>query len=612
MHQKEKIVIEIAAFCDPDLMTTIKSALCQADRPERVSFAICHQSDDLEELENLKKIKNCRVKHLGKADARGICYARYLCQKLIKDEEYVWQIDAHMKFCKHWDTKMIELLLSLKDKKAIISFYPPSLTEEMEKLPIDDAKFDAPSSNCPIVNHGKRFYKNGSSFLEYRCSTMQNTGTEKSIKSPFIAGGNLFTFAKLRREIIEDPEMFYLGDELPMAIRYYTHGWNNYCPNKCYIYHKYQRKDRVTPINNGNHIKKEAQKFELLLKSAQYDTGIDEYGLGKERSLKQFEEFAGINFTKRIIYMNCETGQFENKSLYKKISMNQDRIRKNESLDKTTDVVQIVIIDLFGQYEECINSCIKNTTGRKIEFVIGTTKKIDNPAKNEYVKHLIQFSEDSHYSEILSKLVNCLENYYTVIIDSSTRFIPGWDKEIISTIGECGQNSALTNWIWRAPPNTTSFAPYLNAEKEFDKFDDFLPVLKQNNSNTIKTKKYPYKTPFISNGFLFCHAKILKENKPDPNLSYKEHNYIYSARLWTSGIDLYYPKTSYFFRIKDEFMLDNKKTHKEIICGLMGISNSYGIKLEKDYKYPLGKVRPLWGWYDFIGYDCNNNPEFIL
>ena len=612
MHQNEKIVIEIAAFCDPDLMTTIKSALYQADNPERVSFAICYQSDDLKELEELKKIKNCRIKHLKKAEARGICYARYLCQQLIEDEDYVWQIDAHMRFCKHWDTKMIELLLSLEDEKAIISHYPPSLTEGMEKLPIDDKEFDAPSSNHPIVNHARRFNKDGTPFIEYRCTTMGNKNDDKPLKSPFIAGGNLFTFAKLRKEVLEDPKMFYLGDELPMAIRYFTHGWNNYCPNTCYIYHKYQRKNRVTPTNNTSRIKKEATRFKQLLESAKNDIEMGEYGLGKERTLEQFEKLAGLDFSNRIIYMNCETGQFDDKSLHKKISMNQHRIQKNESINTTAHIIQIVIIDLFGEYEECINSCIKNTTGQDIKFIVGTTKKIDDPIGNKYIKRLIQFDENSHYSEILSELTNYLEDNYVAIIDSGIRFISGWDKVMIDAIGECGQNSALTNWIWRAPTNTTSYTPYLNAEKVFEKFDNFLPVLKQNNSNNIKTRIHPYKTPFISNGFLFCRAKVLKENKPDPNLSYNEHNYIYSARLWTSGIDLYYPKTSYFFRLKDESRLDNGKVHKEIICGLMGISNSYGIKLEDDYQFTLGNVRPLWGWYDFIGYDYDNDPEIII
>ena len=408
------------------------------------------------------------------------------------------------------------------------------------------------------------------------------------------------------------PKMFYLGDELPMAIRYFTLGWNNYCPNTFYIYHKYQRKNRVTPTNNTSRIKKEATRFKQLLESAKNDIEMGEYGLGKERTLEQFEKLAGLDFSNRIIYMNCETGQFDDKSLHKKISMNQHRIQKNESINTTAHIIQIVIIDLFGEYEECINSCIKNTTGQDIKFIVGTTKKIDDPIGNKYIKRLIQFDENSHYSEILSELTNYLEDNYVAIIDSGIRFISGWDKVMIDAIGECGQNSALTNWIWRAPTNTTSYTPYLNAEKVFEKFDNFLPVLKQNNSNNIKTRIHPYKTPFISNGFLFCRAKVLKENKPDPNLSYNEHNYIYSARLWTSGIDLYYPKTSYFFRLKDESRLDNGKVHKEIICGLMGISNSYGIKLEDDYQFTLGNVRPLWGWYDFIGYDYDNDPEIII
>ena len=129
--ENEKILIEIAAYCDDELLNTVKSALIQAKYPHRIHFAICYQSDDLKDYYELKKIKNCKIIYLKKNESKGSVYARYLCQNLITDEKYVYQIDAHMRFVKDWDIKIIQQLLSLNDNKAILSGYPPALTEEM-------------------------------------------------------------------------------------------------------------------------------------------------------------------------------------------------------------------------------------------------------------------------------------------------------------------------------------------------------------------------------------------------------------------------------------------------------------------------------------------------
>ena len=145
-NNNDKILILIAAYCDDELLNTVKSALTQADNPDRIYFSICYQSDNLEDYEELKKIKNCRIKYLKASEAKGSCYARYLCKQMIEDEKYVFQIDAHMRFVKHYDTKLIEQLLSLNDPNASISFYPPKCTEEMMKKPVDDKIFDVPAS----------------------------------------------------------------------------------------------------------------------------------------------------------------------------------------------------------------------------------------------------------------------------------------------------------------------------------------------------------------------------------------------------------------------------------------------------------------------------------
>ena len=109
-NSKDKILVEIAAFCDPEVVNTVKSALIQADYPERIHFSICYQSDNIDDYNELMKVKNCKIKHLKESEARGSVYARYLCQQMIKDEKYIYQIDSHMRFVKHWDTKIIKQL----------------------------------------------------------------------------------------------------------------------------------------------------------------------------------------------------------------------------------------------------------------------------------------------------------------------------------------------------------------------------------------------------------------------------------------------------------------------------------------------------------------------
>ena len=53
---KEKILIEIASYCDKELLNTVNSAIIQAEYPDRIHFAICYQGDDLDDYYELKKL----------------------------------------------------------------------------------------------------------------------------------------------------------------------------------------------------------------------------------------------------------------------------------------------------------------------------------------------------------------------------------------------------------------------------------------------------------------------------------------------------------------------------------------------------------------------------
>lgn len=603
MENNEKIIVEIAAYRDPELLNTVKSALMQADNPDRITFAICYQSDDLTNYNELKKIKNCKIKYLKEAEAKGSCYARYLCQKMIEDEKYLFQIDSHMRFVKHWDSKLIEELLSLNDSKACISFYPPNCTEEMMSLPLNDKTFDLPGSGAVMYTNG--FRENGSLFLACQSYLIDKNEDKRLIKDPFISAGNFFAFAQIHKEVLHDPEMYFYGDELPMAIRYYTNGWNNYCGGKSYVYHNYHRKGQSFPKGDNN-MANEQTRFKRLLNIDNENYDMGEFGLGTERTVEDFEKFAGIDFKKRIVYMSAENGEFEKEELKNQMSYIINKNFKEEEFLKQKENIEVIIIDKFGDYAECISAGLNSAVNKEnIHFIVGTTKNENIPntkLEEMHIKELISFKENFTYCKALSELSEKVGECYVAIIDSSVRFLQEWDQKLCEAIKTCGKKSALTSWVWNNQENK-EIGPYINVVKELDKFDNYLPVLKYNNALKIADEKHPYQTPFISDGFLFCHSSVLKEIKPDPNLNYEEHKYIYSVRLWTNGIDLYYPKTSYLYKIRGEKYMEEKHHNYGVICSLLEITNSYSKKFKSGYKYELGIARPLWGWYKYIGYN---------
>ena len=596
----DKILVEIPSYKDPELLNTINSAIIQADNPDRVYFSICYQSDDVDMLEKIKKIKNTKIYAMKASEARGSCYARYLCQKMIDDEKYVYQIDSHMRFVKHWDTKMIEALLSLKDENAIISFYPPGCKEEMMSLPFDDKAFDKPANGG--VMHVVNFQEN-SYFLSTNCIPIGMDDKRHKARNPFIGAGNFFAFSKAHKEVLHDPDMYFYGDELAMSIRLYTYGYNVYSYGESYIYHQYERKNQEFP-SVANAMSNELDRLYSLLGISNKNIDMGIYGLGNKRTLEEYQKFAGVDFKNKIIYLSAENGEYSDKKLSKEVSyFTQKKINNEKNKSK---IIEVIIVDLFGNYKSCIDSCLsKSNNIENIKFIVGTTSKTevdDEYLKTYHIKKLIYLDENATYSKTLSLLANELGDSFVTVVDSSVRFIKDWDNYYLNAIKTCGDKAIFTSWVWKANENIDieRFEPYTNVVKEFKSFYYYLPVLGYNEKIDIANRKTPYKTLLISDGFIFCDSNILKKVKIDPDLSYSEQMYIYSLRLWTNGYDIYYPLSSFVIRLEEENVLYTENKHLDIVCALSGLKNYYSRKVPAKYKYDIGSIRPLWEWYELL------------
>jgi hypothetical protein len=285
------------------LIPTIKNCLLNAKNPESLVFGICRQYhiddkfDDLSEYENDERFRIVDVPYL---DAKGVCWARNTVQQLYDGEDYTLQIDSHMRFEKNWDETLINMVVDLQKKghkKPLLTGYVSSYN------PQNDPEGRV---NVPWRMVFDRFIPEGAVFFLPETIPNWETLTEP-ITSRFYSAHFCFTLGVFSKEVQHNPNFYFHGEEISIAVRAYTHGYDLFHPHKVVIWHEYTRNGRTKQWDDDKEWYKKNEKAHLLNRMLFGMDGImqeghdDIYGFGKERTLKDYEKYAGLLFSKRAV-----------------------------------------------------------------------------------------------------------------------------------------------------------------------------------------------------------------------------------------------------------------------------------------------------------------------
>lgn len=297
------IFVQIASYRDPECQWTVKDLFEKAQHPERITVGICWQRDPEKDKECflIPSPRPAQTKCIFALpqESGGVCWARARTQTLFEDQDYVLMIDSHMRFIPNWDTELIAELKRCASPKSFLSTYPPSYTPPHNLEP----------NPKPIVMRAKDFNEQGDIRFEGEVLSLV---PGRPLRGAFLAAGLLFAPGKFVREVPYDPFMYFNQEEMTLAVRAFTRGWDVYAPTKAFIYHYYNDKvdesralhwrDRQDWVQFQTVSR---QRFEFLLagRPAQDPNAlkdIERFGLGSVRSLKDFEEFSGIDFRNKI------------------------------------------------------------------------------------------------------------------------------------------------------------------------------------------------------------------------------------------------------------------------------------------------------------------------
>jgi hypothetical protein len=293
-----KIFISIASYRDPELHHTIKSAIDNADHPEKLNFGIVHQGTD-KEMPDLSWVNNKKIISMHPRDAMGVGFARSKAMELYDGEEYFLQIDSHIQFVPGWDTKLIGQLkmaqVKSKNNKIIISAFPGMyIRESNQAVLVGFHKGNQMTYPCKQILSRR---KNG-----VWASTRVEFENEDNVpeQSNTVLAGFIFTTGNIIKEIPYDPEISFFGEELCFAVRAWTNGWDIYSPKEFILYHFYGRNGykKVWKDNNVRKISWAEIEARSEEKQKKVLCGIEQsiYGLNSVRSIEDYEKLVGYNF----------------------------------------------------------------------------------------------------------------------------------------------------------------------------------------------------------------------------------------------------------------------------------------------------------------------------
>jgi len=337
---KETIFVQIASYRDPELIPTLIDITKQADRPENLKIVVCWQHGEEQATEDFLdagiEITEVLTYHHAEVDgtvtdfhvlrtelrgavidfidvdytlARGACWARHMIQQHYVDEIYTLQLDSHHRFVEGWDTILINMLNQCKkhSKKPVLTGYIPSYNPE---------KDPEGRVQVPWQTNFDRFIPESPVF--FIPSEMKDWKEKKEpIRARFYSGHFAFADGSFAVDVQHDPEYFFHGEEISIAARAFTHGYDLYTPHKIVAWHEYTRKgrtkvwdDHTTDMKKTGVIEKDwVERNELCHKRNKILFGMDgenpnqidfgKYGFGAERTVREYEEYAGISFEYR-------------------------------------------------------------------------------------------------------------------------------------------------------------------------------------------------------------------------------------------------------------------------------------------------------------------------
>lgn len=287
------IFVSVAAYRDPELVPTVLDCLAKADRPDDLRIVVNWQHLGDEDVSVLHADPRVTVLEFDARSSRGVCWARAQIQRGYVDSDWYLQVDSHTRFAPGWDTRLIAMAAQTGAAKPILTCYPPTY---------DPAEEFTGDGEPTLIFLDGWTHDDLPRFRHFQIADWQQATAP--IPARFVAAGFLFAPGSFVREVPYDARIYYQGEEINLATRAFTWGYDLFHPVEVLAWHYYIRENQIrhwmdhqAPGDDHWHDLDRASRRRVRTLLRYPITGG--YGTGPVRTMAAYQEYAGIDFTLR-------------------------------------------------------------------------------------------------------------------------------------------------------------------------------------------------------------------------------------------------------------------------------------------------------------------------
>ena len=215
--------------------------------------------------------------------------------KLYDGEDWYLQLDSHHRFTQDWDEKLVEQAGLTGSAKPVLTTYAAAFTPGAE----------ADAAEQVTTMEFDRFTEEG--------CFLPKPAVAAEARSPRYARGSSRRISCSRpgsfvQDVPYDPELYFLGEEITLAVRAFTHGYDLFHPARHIVWHEYTRAGRAKHWDDHTHetgslvawYERDAASLAKVrrLLTEPWE-GRD--GVGNVRGVADYEAYAGVSFRHRRV-----------------------------------------------------------------------------------------------------------------------------------------------------------------------------------------------------------------------------------------------------------------------------------------------------------------------
>ena len=296
----QTIFVQLASYRDARCGKTLHELFSRAAHPERIIAGVVDQllpgdKSCVEEYCALDptgcRRGQVRVVTLDASKARGPTAARARQAPLVAASraQFCLQLDSHSEATDGWDRELLEEWRAARNEYAVLTTY----IADVDQRSVHNVNNDQPYLCTTVWGMGGMVRNAGAAATQH---------LTRPLMSALWGAGLSFSKCHAELAVPYDPSTpgVFDGEEFARAARLWTRGYDMYAPSRSLLMHNYHKRNpRSWAIGGGDPAETAASyaRLKSLLRMPGGDPALDlgAFGLGRARTLAQFEKFSGVD-----------------------------------------------------------------------------------------------------------------------------------------------------------------------------------------------------------------------------------------------------------------------------------------------------------------------------